>query len=446
MGWGLTYTGQGQIHEVAEAIEEVAEWKGMIVRRECPEPDKIVIHLTQTAPWHRIVLRALPQRIRWTLLQTDRAFEVTLDVQYARWYVALILVQCLLATGLLIGAFRLTDTGGWARQEAPTIALSVCMLFMGMATWFVGLHLIGAIGGKRTIEFWHSIRNRVECEERLLEAKGSTHGRRFIIIYLSYLSYLVIVMACMFAASGGVRLPDDWLLSAVVALLCVCVAFLIISLPLIWRNPHLDARIEPILPGLCTIAGTGLLLGAQAPWFIARPVGAVEPVAVVESAGAFLAEKPLHMSERAYAELRQSSLRFAGTVRSWGFSCTLGSFFIALMSVGLLANALTISVHTWPLRQRLTRFREHRTLRGTITGSAFIRSLRVVFLTPWSLISLLMLLAISYIVGSTVHALVGAYPGDAPGAAAQSVNASILMVSAALGLSLIHISEPTRPY
>ena len=46
---------------------------------------------------------------------------------------------------------------------------------------------------------------------------------------------------------------------------------------------------------------------------------------------------------------------------------------------------------------------------------------------------MLVLLAMSFLVGCAGHALVGTYPGDAPGAAAKSVNVSILMVSTALG-------------
>lgn len=193
MSWGLTYTGQGQIHEVAEVIEKVAERKGMVARRACPKPDTIILHLAQTAPWHHVVRRGAPQKIVWRLVQTGKTFEVTMDVRCAGWYVALIVLTCSVVAALLIGGASLVDPRRSAANEASTVIIAFCMILTGLAGLSVGWHLIGATGGRQTIQFWHSIRNRFEDAQQLLQPKGRTHSWRSMASSVAYVGYAVVV-------------------------------------------------------------------------------------------------------------------------------------------------------------------------------------------------------------------------------------------------------------
>ena|GEM_PF-6175628 len=433
MGWGLTYTGHGQILEVADAIETTADQKGMSARREFPGPDTIILHLAQTAPWHRVVRRALPQRISWTLVQTGRTFEVTMDARYAPWYVTLIVMNCSVVATLLIGGAALVSDRLSAANGASTIILAFCMVLTGLAGLFVGWHLTNATGGRQTIQFWHSIRDRVEDPRQLLQSKGSTHSWRVMAESIAYLAYAGVVAISGIIVLGYVDLSKDRMLLLVVLSFCACVACLLVSLPLLWRNRDLDARVEPMLAGFSSILGAAFVLSAHLPWFISRSVGTPASIAFIRQVSMLSAQEPSNMTDEARVDVWQRYRQLANETRVWALICAMGSAFIGLTGIWLVASGVSLSLHTWPLRTRLVRFAEHSSLRGTIEGTGIIQSLRRVFVTPWVLVSLVMLLAIVGIAGFTAHAVAGPCPGDSVGPPARSVNASIVLVSAALG-------------
>ena len=78
--------GVGDVAVGADALEEALDAADMECRRVAVGKDRIEVSACQTAAWPKIVVRCLPQRTDWLLVQKGRRLEVSGDFYGFSWF------------------------------------------------------------------------------------------------------------------------------------------------------------------------------------------------------------------------------------------------------------------------------------------------------------------------------------------------------------------------
>jgi len=161
MYFGTTYAGKIPIDRLVEFIRQEAVHRGFNIHIKLKKEDRIVLHLTQTAPWYLVLIRRLPQNLYLVLDQTGEESKVSYDVKYSFWYALIVLLLCAF-TGILflhgVDAIELyPDVTQFRYYVYKALSLFVSLIF-----FFVNFALITAGHGKHTETFWEAIRSNVE--------------------------------------------------------------------------------------------------------------------------------------------------------------------------------------------------------------------------------------------------------------------------------------------
>jgi hypothetical protein len=328
--------------------------------------------MEQSAPWYRVLLRALPQRVEWHIRRDKDRLLVTSDFRMFLWYI-LVLCLVLLFSLLSVGCFPwleqwLEPGPSWLRTIAATT------LFLGLLALFSGAWMLEALGGRATTAVRQEIITELERTGGSFEHLGVELGRRHGISMLSLGGYGCGVIG-IFALANQQTSPTP-LGSQGAALMLLGLAlvlFLLMSAIAHLKVKGFAYRATAILSGLASMISMIFLLALPLLWSIAG----LEDVGSFRSqvrADQITVSMPGQDSDRKDepARLRLAQLRY----HAW-----LGmgpSLIIVCLGLGILAYGASTLVFTWPDLQRLrSRKQAHRHVVG---GRQLIRLFQISFL------------------------------------------------------------------
>lgn len=367
--WGVTLKGVGDVAVAADALEGALTASGMRCRRAALGKDRIEISACQTAAWPKIVLRCLPQRTDWLLVQKSRRLEVSGDLSTFRWYRWLTLVLGLAATAGTVGTWlmqlELIDPG---ERVFHLWVLATVAAFIALAYLWLG-------GARHREEVWQALLARVEDAGGSLEPAGSSVGRRRAGIYAVLLSLAFSLGAL--AIRDVVARPS----LAGVALLVACaaiVAFLLSTAALMARKAEISYRADAAVTGLATLVTVLFFVSPMFLWMaIGDSTALLERLSAVEQV---LESEPVMEDGAAGAVAWKTKARVALAVIVSPLVVAVAFFVVLLISRSPLYAALL---------RRLQREERRGKSEQATRGGAHLRTLRWLFGVSGSVVALL---------------------------------------------------------
>ncbi len=439
MKWGSTYRGPVPIRRLAAHIEECAEAAGMSSSVESWEHDLIVIRNVQQAPWYTVVIKALPQTIRWTLRQSGAMAYATSETMMCRWLRALIIASCATMALLYNWGFDFIPA---EFPELPLhgIALRAVALLASLVLVFVNVHLLGCVGGRKVDSFWEAVKASVEASGTVLEPLGRGISRRYFAWLFGYLLFVFTVMfspIVLDLIASGLATPTPMWLRAMLLCLCLAILALLIAAWLMWGREGVSRRVLPMLSGALTLLSVALFLGAQIPWIVmAKDEETVR--SGVSQASVFLATTEMHTAEtpEERAELLEQRHRILQAMRLlafWGWVSLAGTLFILAGSTTVLCDAVRVASIVRSPVDRLRRFRSEPWVRRSVSGAGFLFMFRIAFAGFWFTVSLVTAFLFCSLCSSALRAALGPSFAADPIRTNRAVDISIVMSSVSLG-------------
>lgn len=407
-GWGVLYEGCGNPGAAAEAVETVLGLLGLRCRLVDTRDEALVVEGRQQAPWYRIVLGALPQRIDWRIAEHGGRLCIGSDLRLFRWYASLTLVvsaaagACLLAAFDLfanLGAGRGSPVPGLARSPAVEASLGLA----GLAFTLFGVYLLTALGGRHSDALWHAVLARLEKDGEPLEPVSS--GLRYPAAMIGYALYILVLAVWIVASElpdHAKRLPTG-MVGLHATLLVVVLLLLTVAVLLVGRRAF-NLRTYPLLPGLASALAVLFFLSVPLPWW----ASGVSPEQV-----------------RALDTPESSSSRILYCLP------LAGSALLAAGSLALARFGARTTLRSWPQLYRLQQHRGRRGIyRDAVRSGPALRLVRGFVLTVWLLLSAVILAGEGFAVAC---AIVAAMPMDGLAGELRLAELSAETIAFALG-------------
>lgn len=254
---------EASMETIASAITEVSTSFGF-ESEQSADPSTIRVTGAQSAAWHRIVRKALPQRLEWELWTSGSHAFLRFDRPSVPWYRVFSVVACIMsAVWLWVACVAGVSAGGWLIAVAGLNVLAAFGLLTLAARWCLA-------GGQGVVDrLWDQLHDRlagrgIQLDHRpeLSRSRLQRTGRRLLAFILAEAGLLVVAMTWL--SSSSIRRAPSWLL---VALLL----FILIVVVLGWvlvrgtRKPGFEQRTRLVLPGICGLFFMMFLVAGQLP-------------------------------------------------------------------------------------------------------------------------------------------------------------------------------------
>ncbi|CAG0986098.1 hypothetical protein PHYC_02032 [Phycisphaerales bacterium] len=369
-------------------VQAVMVAEGFLVSRTTVAEGVIQVDGEQKAPRSRIVLEALPQRLRWTIRRSDAGGTLHFDRWCESWYRVFCAGLCAIAATLTQTSFFVAT-----RLDGGIAIVGGVGLFVGMSLLFVAWRACSAGTGRveRLLESLHtSLRREGIRLDHRPEASNNRLYRtawRFM-IYLLTTSSLLVVAAL--ASSPALKSSPKWLVPAFLLLGGLAV-ILMLTLLKSTRKPGFEQRLRVTLPGVSGLLLVVFFLAAQFPghvvaaldsesWyamFAARDLLESAPLAATTVTGPN--GKPVDVQELRSAVTTVKFMITAGllvTPMVWGLG--LLCLYPTLKSLDLILR------HS----RRLADAADLVTARKAMSGEGFIQRFRFNLISIWFLAAL----------------------------------------------------------
>lgn len=251
---GVAHRGSGSPEAVLEGIEAACEELDLECAQRRRDADGWRVEAVRRAPWWRVLLRGLPQRVSWRLEGEDDDLRLRVDFGIRGWYAAVLvglvaLVPALLGCVMFLGEFLVTPV-----LHSTGLAASLLGLL-----WL--LRLLNALGGgSRLSRALDRLNIAVEKAGGRLEPAGPVVPGQYFLGVSALTGAMLLLGSAALVASATHHRPGSALRSLPVLVLFLLALVLLSSVPFIQRMRGYGQRLQAILTGIVTSVPLLLLL------------------------------------------------------------------------------------------------------------------------------------------------------------------------------------------
>ena len=404
---GDTYKGKASVESVATVIEEESALRGLVTRREVSEAGELLIQAAQSAEWYWVLLKALPQNVRWTVRRLNEETHISVKSRLFRWYLAIVVGVSVLIP-LLLWLLSST-TPAFSQNLSASVSLVVVSILLLPVLILIVPHLIG---GRATDILWEAVRSRIETTEGFLDPVSSRtgiYGSRRLFVYLAFVVLMVIVFlgpGLWRAVVSGASSGDNLL-----RYLIVCAALLGCTILVMLSTKAATLRVVPLLPGLSGGMAMLILIGAQVPWILlfGRDTKAVSHLQEMQAQltefedslrGSGVDAESKAEAETMVAEIRRS----IQTISLFPIAC---SVLFVVWAILQFLGTVRLAILAWASSWRLKAHRKHRSVRKALSGSGFLTRFRVILTGVWVAVAGLAVLGMLSLTSLGLSAVLG---------------------------------------
>lgn len=407
----ITYAGQGDLHQAADAVEAASQRIGLACDRRKDGDDTLLIEATQQASPARIVLRGLPQVVEWRLEQQGRQLTISAELRLFRWYRYLLTGLFLVVAGTLLAAVGPTDAA-W-RSEYPRIDQILTFLLNPVILLaFAMVRLFGPLGGGGLVAaLWQAALEPLEKAGSAFEPRGLAQTRRYLqTVLIGYFSFAWLVVVASFVLNPRRIfwfLPNGLLVLVFVPAAAATALFVALAL-----NPTrraFELRSDSALPGLISMSAVMIGLNVQTPWMILG-------FEITRGANLYF----LTPREDYRFILEDLRILSAGLV---AFSGVLGT-----VATVIVLSALQSAIQSRVGLRRLQTRRATPAHQRAVAGGRRLRRFRGAFVTIWLLLSIVILAGWAYALLGAVQAVHPSLPHPAVRPAELAAEALALLI------------------
>lgn len=388
--WGTQFHGQGDARSAAKALAEALEAAGLRCNLTAEAPERIRIRARQVSGWAKILMWGLPQETD-CLVSANGILSVGFVFSLFGWYRVVVLLACLIFTAGLATTDELVRRG-WHTSSPWAGLVTGCLFAVSLALCFLPVRLLTALGGHHT----EGIKQRFLSEFEKSGGRLSPQaigGRKHACCMFGYLAYVLLSFLWMFRPEGSVSfnaMPMEVMAELVLALAFASV--LLVTGYFLLKTQGLADRMIAMLAGSVGAVGVVFLLS---------------PPVLLRSA---------QMNAQQFAMLARTA-----SVELKSQAATTSVHFLALLNLGvpaamvalgsaLVAVGVAMALSSQTVLQRLKARAEDAPYHLAVGGGTLVPLFRKLFLTAWTLLTVLILANLALVLAAAVQAIVPSFP------------------------------------